>query len=118
MSANQLRIITIARDEQVVIKVNSRYPITLELDGHTIQMWASGGMVFQRTETVETETQIEEEGDIECDDETQLMDDEAVLPSNITIRNKLTCIDKQDLVHLQMELYDGSMEAGETQLVD
>lgn len=84
-------------------------------------------MVFQRLEAVEKETQVEEEYDAEPYEETQLMFTPEpsprkasfgdVLPQHVTIRNKLTFENREDLQALQMDLFD-NMEAGDTQIMD
>lgn len=124
--ASSLRIITVKRGEQAIVKVNSDIPITLEFDGHSITLWARGGMVFQRMEVVEQETQVEEECDIEPYEETQLMFTPepsprkaslgAVLPHHVTIRSRLTMENRKDLQDLQTELF--YLDAGDTQVMD
>lgn len=109
--ASSLRIVTIKRGEQAVIKVNSEFPVTLEFDGHSITLWAKNGMVFQRLEAVETETQVEEEEDAEPYEETQLM----FTPEKVTIRSRLTVENRKDIQDLQMDLFD-HLEEGDTQL--
>lgn len=122
--ASSLRIITVKKGEQAVVKVNSDIPITLELDGHSITLWARGGMVFQRLETVEQETQVEEECDTDPYEETQLMftpsprktSPDVVMPHHVTIRSRLTMTDKKDLQELQTELF--YLDSGDTQIMD
>ena len=117
--ATSLRIVTIAKGEQAIIKVNSAIPLTLEFEGHSITLWARSGMVFQRLETTAVETQVEEEIDAEPYEETQVMDsesDDVVLPEHVTIRSRLTTENKIDLQDLQTELF--YLDAGETQLME
>jgi len=114
--ASSLRIVTIKKGEQAVIKVNSEFPVTLEFDGHSITLWAKGGMVFQRLEAVETETQIEQEEDAEPYEETQLMfTPEKSPPPHVTIRSRLTIENRKDIQDLQLNLYD-HLDEGDTQL--
>lgn len=126
--ASSLRLITVNKGEQAIIKVNSAIPITLEFDGHSMTIWARGGMVFQRMEVVEEETQVEEELDIEPYEETQPMFTSSpsppkkkksvdfVVPNDITIRSRLTMKDRKDIQDLQSELF--YLDAGETQIMD
>jgi hypothetical protein len=77
--ASKVRIITVNRGEEAIIRVNSGLPITLEFPGHLVSVYEKRGLVFQRIEkTGDEETQTQDVDEIEAgpDEETQLMEDE------------------------------------------
>lgn len=128
-SIPQLRLITIAKGEQAIVKVNSDIPITIEFEGQAVTLWAMKGMIFQRIEHPgddSTQVEVEDsEKDSEPYEETQLMftpspkkrrNNSIVPPEHITIRQSLSVDDRKILEELQADLFWD--EAGGTQLMD
>lgn len=74
--ASRVRIVTINKGEEAIIRVNSGLPITLEFPGHLVSCYEKNGLVFQRIEKQFREEQTQEDDEIEVDDnqETQIMD--------------------------------------------
>lgn len=81
--ASKVRIVTINRGEEAVVRVNSLLPITLEFPGWLVSVYERNGLVFQRMErqgVVDAEGETQEDDEIEADDmeETQRMDEEVI----------------------------------------
>jgi len=130
-SMPQLRLITVAKGEQAIVKVDSDIPITIEFKGQAITLWAMSNMIFQRIEHPDCGVEVEVEDsvteiDSEYYEETQLMftpspqkkrrNSSIVPPEHITIRKSLSVDDRKILDELQSELFWD--EAGGTQLMD
>jgi hypothetical protein len=66
--ASAIRIITINDGEEAMIRVNSNRPITLEFPGNLVSVYEENGLVFQRIEKQDTNTQehYEPGGDMEA----------------------------------------------------
>lgn len=72
-----VRILTINKGEEALVRVNSMKPITLEFPGHLVTVYEENGLIFQRVEkqsfVVETQEMDEEEAP-DDNEETQYME--------------------------------------------
>ena len=74
--ASKVRIVTINKGEEAIIRVNSGLPITLEFPGQLVSLYYNNGLVFQRIEKTsgDDETQEIDEMEAGSDEETQQME--------------------------------------------
>lgn len=74
--ASRVRILTVNRGEEVLIRVNSHLPITLEFPANLVTVYEQNGLVFQRIESQDSgsETHEQREEEAGSDDETQYLE--------------------------------------------
>lgn len=129
-AATRTRLITIRNGEEAIITVDdgARH-ITLEFSGMILSVFEEKGVVYTRQEFNNSPRKNEkEDGDITSDEEDNF-ETQPITPllkrrrrSSIQreiLKNlpnkKLTKIDKEDLMDLQLELF-GDCESGDTQI--
>lgn len=129
-AATRTRLITIRNGEEAIITVDdgARH-ITLEFSGMILSVFEEKGVVYTRQEFNNSPRKNEkEDGDITSDEEDNF-ETQPITPllkrrrrSSIQreiLKNlpnkKLTKVDKEDLMDLQLELF-GDCESGDTQI--
>lgn len=128
------RIITINKDEEVIIRVNSTKHITLEFPSGILTAFEENGVLFTRhqnqegddstdDEIVEFDTEAETqylETQLEVETQTQLLTPPSVVRyagghfDDVNARH-MTKLMMEDIEQLQIELF-GDMDSGDTQI--
>lgn len=134
-SVSQIRILTINKGEEVIIRVNSDKHVTLEFPCGILTVIEQHGALYTRMSVqpaLVDESDAETEVEVDDDVETQAMDEEVVpqTPPPLTpeivrmfagggfdqVNHKhLSRLEMEDIAALQLDLHD-DFEAGETQI--
>lgn len=126
--AVRTRIIHVKKHEQIVIRMDKHaWKAIIEFQDSQLTVFEQGGKLFTRTELKDGD---DDETVDETDDESEEMNAETIpvtptlpprrrssaeIAKNVTVRKRLSKLDRTDLEALQLELF-GSFSAGDTQL--